>query len=382
MTRPSCKGAITRCLIAGGGTGGHITPALALCETLQRRNPQAQVWYCGRPGSLEHELVRAHGITYKFVCAAPPAHGLWSALRCAAMMLVGLVQSIVLIIKCAPQVIIGFGGYTAVPPLLAGLLLRRHVVVHEANVLPGRAVRLLVRAGAQLAYGIAPRDHEPALVKAWQRLRTRATFTGNPLREAFLEATAEHGRALTGFAPDAVVLMTLGGSQGSRMLNSCVPDMLRLLLPAVPSLHVIHITGVADADQVRKAYQTLRVPHFVVSYSTAIGALFRSATLVIARAGALTVSELCVCGVPAILVPFPHAADNHQEYNARVLSDAGCAVMLREAGLTPAHMAETAGALLAAPARRAAMRTALHSMAVPDAAQRLATLLETCRATS
>ncbi len=382
MTKPLSSIPVTRCLIAGGGTGGHITPALALCETLQRRDPQARVWYCGRPGSLEHELVRAHGITYKFVCAAPPAGGLWSALRCAAMMLIGLVQSMALIIKCAPQVIIGFGGYTAVPPLLAGLLLRRQVVVHEANVLPGKAVRLLVRAGAQLAYGIAPRDHEPAVQKAWRRLRARATFTGNPLRQAFLAATAVHGRALTGFAPDAVVLMTLGGSQGSRMLNTCVPDMVRLLQPAVANLHVIHITGVADADRVRKVYQALHVPHFVASYSSAIGALFRSATLVIARAGALTVSELCICGVPAILIPYPHAADNHQEYNARVLSDAGGAVMLREAALTPAGLAETVGGLLAAPARRAAMQAALQSLAVPDAAQRLATLLETCHATS
>jgi UDP-N-acetylglucosamine--N-acetylmuramyl-(pentapeptide) pyrophosphoryl-undecaprenol N-acetylglucosamine transferase len=381
MTKPSCN-ILRRCLIAGGGTGGHITPALALCETLQRRHPEAQLWYCGRPHSIEHKLVRAHGITYKSVRAMSPARGLWSSLHCALVMLLGFLQSIVIILTCAPQVIIGFGGYTAVPPLLAGLLLRRHVVVHEANALPGRAVRLLVRAGAHLACGMPPRDHDPALRAAWRHMRARATLTGNPLRQAFLDASPERGRQLTGFAPAAVVLMILGGSQGSHMLNTCVPEMVRLLLPVAPALHVVHIAGVADADHVRKTYHALHMPHFVAGFSSDIGALMRIATLVIARAGALTISELCVAAVPAILVPYPHAADNHQDYNARVLSDAGAAVLLPETALTPARLAETAGALLAAPARRAAMQAALRRLAVPDAAERLATLLESCRATS
>jgi len=376
----SSEHAALRVMLAGGGTGGHITPALAFGEALQQRYPQALLWYCGRPGSLEQTLVRQHGWAFKTVCSAPPRPGFarcWALARIAW----GLLQSVMLVLRFRPRLVVGFGGYTAFPLLLAALWLRRPVLVHEANALPGRAVRALARRGAWVAYGLSSDDADDALHALARQLGTRARRTGNPLRRAFLDATIEHACRVTGLAADAPTVLVLGGSLGSRALNTLAPPALEHVARAVPRLQIVHIAGIADVERVRRVYAQTALPHYVAGFSNEMGALFRLANLVLARAGALTLSEICACGLPAVLIPYPFAADRHQEFNARVLSSRGAAILLNEADATPALLAAHIQRILTGP-DAAAMAAAARGLAMPDAAEQLVAFADVCMTTS
>ena len=355
-------------MVAGGGTGGHVTPALALCDAVRERHSGARLWYVGRRDAFEQSMAVQAGIGFLSVCAAPLAHGFIGTLRCAGATLWGILQSVVLIMRYRPCALIGFGGYASFPLLTAGLLLRRCVVVHEANAIPGKAFRLLSRLGARCAYGLV-------MNRAADR---RHCYTGNPLRLAFLTALAGGETELEGLRADAPTVMILGGSQGARYLNTLAPQLLRRVVEHVPALQVIHVAGRGDTETVRREYDRLGIPHHTVEFSHTIGVFYRRADVVVARAGALTVSEVCAAGDAAIFVPYPYATDDHQYWNARVVADREGAYVVRQDELEPERVSALLTALLRDDELRLAMQERAHALACPDAAFRLLTFTEQC----
>ena len=372
-----CESGNVRLMVSGGGTGGHIMPALALCEAVLKRAPRSVLWYIGRRRSMEERLTKDSALPFKRLHAAPLRRGPVGFIAFIAAMLLGTVEALVLILRFRPHVLVGFGGYASFPLLLAGILLRRTVVVHEANALPGKAVRLLVRLDARLAYGLVP-DAGGALGVLVARLGNRACLTGNPLRRSFFEVSQARARVLTGFSGDAPTVLIIGGSQGSRTLNTLAPAAIGLLKQAEPHVRVIHLTGATDSPAVRHAYAGIHVPHFVTAFTDEIGGLYRLATVVVARAGALTVSEICAAGVPAVLVPFPFAAEDHQTANAHVLEQHGGAVVVQETGLDAPRLAAALGSVLTDAGLAAAMAAANTTLAQPDAAEKLVDFIELC----
>ncbi len=390
MSRHGCAGvrplwsedAPARLMVSGGGTGGHITPALALCEALRAHAPHSALWYIGRARSLEQRMARDAGVHFAALPAAPLRPGLWGLLRCAAVNLRGVIQACVLIVRVRPAAIVGFGGYVSFPLLLAGVCLRRTVIVHEANAVPGKTVRLLVRLGARLAYGLESGRDEFRHARTLRLHPERVCCTGNPLRRAFLDDLRAAPQDVPGLQPGVATVMVLGGSQGSRCLNTLAPQALRIVRAAGGALQAIHLAGAADEAQVRAAYADAGIAAYVAAFSERLGMLYRRADVVIARAGALSVSEICARGVPAVLVPFPHATDNHQHANAAVLAEHGAAVLLPEAELDAARLAGTVQRLLGDALHAAAMSAAARFLAVPDAAERLRMFIEQCLVTT
>ena len=346
-----------RVLIMAGGTGGHVMPALAVAHELRAQGHS--VCWLGTAAGLEARVVPAAGIElFTLPVAGLRGKGVWRYLSAPVGLLRALAQAIGLLRRLRPDAVLGLGGYAAGPGGAAAFLLRRPLLIHEQNARPGLTNRLLARLARRVLAGF------PGVRLAGRQ----AEFTGNPVR-AQLQGLPPPGERLT----QAPRLLVLGGSQGSQALNAAVPQALELLKQSgLPMPQVRHQAGPAHAAAVASDYAARGVPAAVDGFIDDMAAAYRGADLAICRAGALTVAELCAVGLGALLIPFPHAADDHQTANARYLAGAGAAVLLPQAQLTPARLAQLLGSLLADPAPRLAMANAAHGLARPDAAQRVA----------
>ncbi|GAB4360014.1 MAG: undecaprenyldiphospho-muramoylpentapeptide beta-N-acetylglucosaminyltransferase [Immundisolibacter sp.] len=344
-------------LIMAGGTGGHVMPALAVAEQLRRGGHRVQ--WLGTAAGLEARTVPAAGIElFTLPVAGLRGKGAWRYLSAPVELLRALSQAVSLLRRLQPDVVLGLGGYAAGPGGLAAFLLRRPLLIHEQNARPGLTNRLLARLACHCMAGF------PGL-----RLGGRpAEFTGNPVRANLCNRPAPAQRL-----SDTPRLLVLGGSQGAQAINAVLPAALeRLHRRGLPLPQVRHQAGPLHADAVAADYRArgivARVDGFIDDMATA----YEQADLAICRAGALTVAELCAVGLGAVLVPYPHAADDHQTANARQLAEAGAALLLPQAELTPPHLAERLGGLLTDPSRRLAMAEAARRLGQPDAAQRVA----------
>lgn len=354
MKGAGCVG--VRLLIAGGGTGGHLFPGIALAEAAQARAQGHQVLFVGTRRGVEAEAVPRAGFALEFIeVGALKGRGLLGWLRGLLRIPRALWQSRRILRSFRPDVVIGVGGYASGPVLLCAWLMRRPVVVLEQNALPGFTNRVLGRL-VRRAYVSFPESlrHFP---------EGRAVLSGNPVRRALVEGLRPAGEPAAGRG-----LLVFGGSQGAAVFNHVVPDAVALLRRRLPELGVLHQTGVRDVESVRARYRELGVEAQVLPFIHDMAAAYRDAALVVCRAGATTVAELALCRKPALLVPFPFAADNHQEVNARSLADAGAAVMLRQSELSAESLAQAVSELLANPERLRAMAEAAGRLARPTAA--------------
>ena len=352
----------TRIVFAGGGTGGHLFPALAVAEELRRRRPHAAIEFVGARRGIETRLVPKHGFPLTTL-ALSGLKGAGPLARVAAAAGAGLAVA-----RCAagflarrPALVVGVGGYASGPAVLAAHLLRVPTMLMEQNHYPGATNRWLApRATAVCVPSEAARA----------RLGGRGIVTGNPVRPEFAAIGAAPG------GPRLCVLV-FGGSRGARSINRAMVEALPRLAAAVPAPRVVHQTG-ADAEaEVSAAYA--RHPGLdgvVLAFLDDMPARLAAADLVVCRAGATTLAELAVAGRPAILVPFPHAADDHQRLNAEAVRDAGAAVVLADAGLSGDVLASEIDALAAEPGRRLRMAAAAKTLARPDAAGRIADVAE------
>jgi UDP-N-acetylglucosamine--N-acetylmuramyl-(pentapeptide) pyrophosphoryl-undecaprenol N-acetylglucosamine transferase len=352
-----------RILMAGGGTGGHVYPALAIADAVVALRPDAVVAFAGTRERLEATAVPKAGYPFHPITVAGfqrslSARNLSFPLKLAR----GLAQSWALVGRFDPHVAVGTGGYVAGPVLLAAWLRGRPLLVQEQNAYAGVTNRLLARLARRihLAFPEA-KGYVPA---------ARAVVSGNPTRDVLRRTTPAEGRAHFGLPEDARAVLVFGGSLGSAALNAAFERHAAALLATDERLHLLWQAGTRYHDALAvhlPSHPRLRL----MPYIDRMDAAYAAADLVVCRAGAITCSELMVTGTPAVLVPSPNVVADHQTKNARSLADAGAAVLLPEPDLTSA-LRPTVEGLLADAARRAQMADALRRRARPHAARRIA----------
>ncbi len=360
MSLPGCF------LVAAGGTGGHVYPALAVARALQERGHRVE--WAGTERDLEARVVPAAGIPlHTLSTRGVRGKNLWQTLVGMVLLLWSLVQALLLLRRVKPDVVVGMGGYVTGPVGLMAWLLRRPLLIQEQNAVAGTTNRLLAPLARRIVAGFpgAFKDRDDVLE------------LGNPLRAELMVAAGEHPWQYHGERP--LRMLVAGGSLGARPINDLLPGVVRSLLKECgnDALQVWHQTGAAQEDAVRQAYgQYLDKGVRVAPFIDDMAAAYAWADLVLCRAGALTVAELAVMGRPALLIPLPHAIDDHQTRNARALTDAGGGLLLRQSEISAASLQQILQGYLDNPQRLAAMARAAKSAGRPEATRQVADCCE------
>lgn len=349
-------------IIAGGGTGGHFFPGLAVAQALQGGVPSARVSFAGSPRGIEARLAPQYGFPFAALPASGVA-GLGGLKRIKGLLSVpvALVKSLALIHRLRPCAVVGVGGYASFPVALAAGLLGIPVLLLEQNVTPGLANRIL----APWAVAVAA-----SFPQTLQHFRGKGRLTGNPVRASLTAVPSEA-------PPESPLrLLVVGGSRGARALNDALIAALPQLRTFPGGIEIRHQTGAEDLQRVQAAYARAGIPARVEPFIEGMAEAYAWCHAVLCRAGATTLAELAATRRPALLVPFPQAAGNHQVHNARGLESLGGALCIEQERLTADSLLGALGEL-SAPARRRDMAAKLGSSARPNAAQDIATLVRT-----
>ncbi len=310
-------------LIMAGGTGGHIFPGLAVAEALRARGWQVQ--WLGAPNSMESRLVPAHGFTLQTIdFSGVRGKGLVTLALLPVRLLIAFWQSIQVIRRVKPDVVVGLGGYISFPAGMMAVLLGKPLVLHEQNSVAGMANKVLA--------GVADK-----VFTAFPDVLAKAQWVGNPLRAEFLQQADPAERFAQRTGP--LNLLVVGGSLGAKALNDVVPQAVALL-PMEQRPKVIHQSGEKQIDALRANYAAAGVQATLTPFIDNTAQAFAHADLIVCRAGASTVTEIAAVGAAAVLVPFPSAVDDHQTRNARYLSDQGAATLVDQKQLTPRMLAD------------------------------------------
>lgn len=356
-------------LLAAGGTGGHLFPAEALAEVLTQNghtvvlvtDKRAENWVERFPGEV-HTIISG---TVTGATMADKLAGIWRLVK-------GLRQAYRLLGKLRPRVVVGFGGYPTVPPILAARFRGIPTLIHEGNAVMGRANRFLAPRVNRIATGFPLKD---------DAYPDKTVVTGNPVRKPVLHAAGTSFPALT--ETSSVRLLVFGGSQGAKVMSDVVPNAVEMLPESLRARLVItQQARIDDVLRVGKIYERLGVQHDVQQFFDDLPKLIAASHLVIGRAGASTVSELGVIGRPAILVPLPGALDQDQAANGEVIEEAGGAIVVPQSAFTPVSLAELLERLLSDPLRLQKMASAAKSIGTPDAASQLASEVLSIRASA
>jgi len=363
-----------RVVFAGGGTGGHLFPGIAVAEELRRRRPEAEVLFVGGPGRIEERVLPARGWKLGLLSSPRGSRGLLAtALRApviACRLWRARAAARVLLRDFRAAVVVGLGGYAALPVLLAARQMKLPAVLLEQNTRPGRTNRFLAWWCPNVAEILVTFEESRAAFARPERVRV----IGNPVRRELLEAVAPAKRE-GDF--DRQRLLVVGGSQGAERLNELFGAAYALLRARDRELRLVHLTGSAEsAAAARERLGAAGLSGEILPWSDRMGELYARTDLAVARAGATTLAELAVAGVPSLLVPYPFAADDHQTANAAVFRAAGAAEVVAQAELTPERLAERVTALLSDPARLREMSAAALRLARPGAARAAAESIE------
>jgi len=359
---------VLRVLMVAGGTGGHIFPALAVAEELRQRamrrdsgGPGCSILFMSTGGALEARVVRAAGFPLRTVAAAGlKGIGGWRRLRNLLVLPRSAIETALVLREFQPDVVVGLGGYLAGPAVLEAALRDIPTMLIEPNAVPGFTNRVLAPVVRIAAV---------AFEEAASLYGAKGRLTGHAVRKAFnVVPPKQHVPPFT--------ILILGGSQGAAAINDCVVRSLPLLRGDGDSLTFIHQTGDRDYDGVRRAYQERGLRAEVHPFIENVPEAFARADLVVSRAGATTVAELAAAGKAALLIPFPGATDQHQLGNAQAMERAGAAGVIQQAELTPQRLVMELRTLLGDLRRLAAMEQAAKRLARPDAASRIADLIE------
>ena len=351
-------------MVMAGGTGGHVYPALAVADALRARG--WNVFWLGTKNGLEARVVPAAGIEMVWVSMGGVRGKGWlKKLLLPATLLLAFWQSLAAILKHRPDVVLGMGGYTAFPGGMMASLLNKPLVIHEQNSVGGLTNRVLACLAERVLTAF-PQVFTHAHDKPIPCRRVATEWVGNPVRTD-IATTRQSERS------GALRLLVVGGSLGAQALNDLVPKALALL-PAEQRPRVVHQSGRQHLDILRANYAAAGVDAEVRDYIEDMAAAYQTCDFAICRAGAMTVAELACAGVPAVLVPFPFAVDDHQTGNAEFLSDAGAAWLMPQKDLT----ADKLAALISGLDREklAAMADKARALAKPDATARVADICE------
>jgi UDP-N-acetylglucosamine--N-acetylmuramyl-(pentapeptide) pyrophosphoryl-undecaprenol N-acetylglucosamine transferase len=311
-------------IISGGGTGGHLFPALAIGRKLRAGDPELRLTFIGGRRSLEQELMDQHGAHFIPLNIEGLRGRGWKSLKALALLPFAFVKALAVLVRLKPDLVVGVGGYSSGPVVLLASLLKIPTLILEQNLTPGFTNRRLTRWADKAVV---------AFENSLPFFKGKGVFLGNPVREEFYAIRPKPRTA-------ELVLLVFGGSQGSRILNQTVTAALRYLEPAKDGLKIFHQTGKADFEWVRSSYLRSAFPTALISpFFADMAAYFAQADLIICRAGATTIAELVVAQKAAILVPFARAAEDHQAKNAAELVRVGGAEVILEKDLNPRVLA-------------------------------------------
>ncbi len=345
-----------RAILAGGGTGGHVIPALAIANEL-KNSYGAEVLFIGTARGIENRLVPAAGFPLQLVrVGALKNVSLMTRAKTAFDLPRAIWDASRMLNRFAPDVVIGVGGYASGPAMLAAVMKHIPTLAFEPNVVPGFANRVVARFVSAAAV------HFEETAKYFRH----GEVTGVPVRQAFFEIAPKRGGTPT--------LLVFGGSQGAHAINEAMIRCLPVLQREAPGIRIIHQTGERDYNDALAAYRSLGDWAEVFKFIEDMPAAFSRADLVVCRSGASTVAEIAAAGKPAIFVPFPRAADDHQRVNAEALAGHGAAVVVEESKLEGVWLAETIATLLQDSSRLKRMSQAARELAHPNAAHDIAAM--------
>ncbi|MCW2278856.1 undecaprenyldiphospho-muramoylpentapeptide beta-N-acetylglucosaminyltransferase [Heliophilum fasciatum] len=349
-------------VITGGGTGGHIYPALAIARGLTERYPGCRIEYVGGYHGLETSIVPRAGLPLtKIHCRGLERRISWQAVRALGETAWGLSEALWLLRRRRPDLVIGTGGFVALPVVMAATMLGIPAVIHEQNAYPGITNRLLASRVALVMLTFA---------EAAKRLKARRTvLTGLPVRTEIMTAERQAGRRFFQLPEKGQVILTVGGSRGAQRLNEAMPVVAQALA-SLPDAYLVHVTGEPHLASVQAAYRQVGMDESrlrILPYLERMEQALAACDLCIGRAGAAFLAELTVRGLPSILIPYPFAAENHQEANARSLVDAGAARMIVDRELTGETLTPLVLELLREPATLTAMGQAALTLGKPTA---------------
>lgn len=347
-------------LIAGGGTGGHLFPGIAVAEEIRRRNSEARILFVGTARGLETRAVPRAGFELELLPVSGLRRMSWSGVARGMLRLpLAMVRAFGVVRRFRPQVAVSVGGYAAGPAVLAAHVSGVPCVVMEQNAVPGMTNRVLGSLARRVLAGLPTNGFDS----------TKTQVVGNPVRADFI---ALRERPYVPATPPR--LLVFGGSQGARALNEVMmasaPELKKLKLP------IVHQTGEMDAPRVQQRYAEVGLAARVTPFIDAMADAYRDADLVLCRAGAMTLAELTACGRPAVLVPFPYAVDDHQTANAKTLESAGAAVHVPQTEFTARRWVDILKYLIQDPSRLNSMAAHAREMGKPDAVAAIADVLE------
>ena len=345
-----------RVLFAGGGTGGHLFPGIAVASELRRRHPAAHVVFAGSGRALEARVVQRAGFALDHIrTRGLVGQSAGSFLRGLALLPVSMFDAAALIRRHAPRLVVGLGGYSSGPIVLCAALRGLPTMLLEQNAVPGVTNRILarvVRAAAVTSESTLP------------YFAGRGFVSGNPVRAGFFAAAASSGARKT----DEVHVLVIGGSQGAHAINVAMVEAARAMAQSPRPIRVTHQSGERDLEHVRDGYRAAGLPARVAPFLEEMDREMAAAQLVICRAGATTLAELAAAGRPALLVPFARAANDHQRHNAAAVEAAGAVEVIDERELTGMSLGARIVALAADDSHRAVLAAASRELARPDAA--------------
>jgi UDP-N-acetylglucosamine--N-acetylmuramyl-(pentapeptide) pyrophosphoryl-undecaprenol N-acetylglucosamine transferase len=347
-------------VIAGGGTGGHLYPGIALAKALMRQDMDIKVSFVGTQKGIEAKVLPREGFELKTILSA----GLFGKKRLSrwiswVKLPIGTAQSICFLINKQPNLVVGVGGYASGPLVLSAWLLRIPILIHEQNSFPGLTNKWLGRIADKVAVSFKecakffPHD--------------KVTVTGNMVREEFCHPREEFPKATQGLFR----VLVLGGSQGAHSINVSMIEALKSIASKKVNIHITHQTGEGDHEMVEREYKKSGVSHDVRSFINDVAGQYRKASLVICRAGATTLAEVTACGKVSILIPYPYAAHNHQKKNARVLDAANAGEIVLEKELSGERIAHSIFRAMENPQRMQEMEDNSYKLGKRDATDKV-----------
>jgi len=352
-------------IIAGGGTGGHIFPGLAIREEFLARSEYNEALFVGAAGGMEEDLLKEEKVDARYIRSGQVmGMSLLEKVRGLVAALLGVFQSLGILRQYAPDFVLGVGGYASVPVIIAAWLLKVPRAVQEQNSFPGLSNRVLARISSRVFLSFASAEKHFKGVD-----KEKFTVAGNPLRKKVREDLAKPGAAANGNGKKRFQILIVGGSQGARRLNKLMKEGLECLAPVRDQLKIVHMSGAIDQYDLIIAYSRAGIKAKVSRFIDDMGKELREAELVVSRAGAGAVFELAAAGKPSILIPFPFAADDHQRVNAEYLSEKGAALVFDEKSITGRQLCETILELFRNREKMKQMAEAAKSVAQPEAAK-------------
>ena len=354
-----------RLLIAGGGTGGHLFPAMAIAAAIRAEDPRASILFVGTRHGIEAKIIPGTDFDIRYITTRGMRQtGLINNIHGVLELPVGMIQSVSLIREFKPGFVLGVGGYASGPTLAAAVLMRIPNAIQEQNSVMGTTNRILSRFVDKI-FVSWEQTYPPTKPE-------KTVFTGNPIRSDLLETSRSEENH------DSFNILVFGGSRGARSLNLAIAGNLDLLAPLAERVSILHQTGEGAVEEVRRAYEDAGIKADVREFIHDMGPAYHWADMVVCRSGASTLAELTAIGKPAIVVPYPYAIGDHQELNARVLESGGAVKMIRDQDLSNGSLVKEIRTMADNPDILRAMADKSRKFGRPEAARTIA--LEILRA--